>query len=201
MAEKWSLSGTFFESCNCEAYCPCQFLSPPTEEECTSLFAWHIESGRYGEIGLDGLNVAMAFHSPGHVMENKWTLALYLDDRADPAQAEALTQIYGGQAGGFFEALGDMVGEVLPTRTVPIEFQANGRQLGLRLGDLAEMTIEAVPGQEEAEVTIANPPLTLTPGHEAVVARSERLRFQDHGRSWELSNRHALYAPFTYAGG
>ncbi len=48
MAEKWNLSGTYFETCNCEVACPCVFLSPPSTGECTVLVAWHVDKGRYG---------------------------------------------------------------------------------------------------------------------------------------------------------
>ncbi|MFP6650784.1 MAG: DUF1326 domain-containing protein, partial [Dehalococcoidia bacterium] len=57
-ATKWSISGTYFEACNCEIACPCVFLSAPTDEDCTVLIAWHIESGSFGDTALDGLNVA-----------------------------------------------------------------------------------------------------------------------------------------------
>jgi hypothetical protein len=33
----WGLSGTYFESCNCDTACPCVFLSEPTEGDCTVL--------------------------------------------------------------------------------------------------------------------------------------------------------------------
>lgn len=36
-----NLKGQYFESCNCEAACPCVFLSP-TEDDCTVLVGWHI---------------------------------------------------------------------------------------------------------------------------------------------------------------
>jgi len=45
MSEKWNLSGTYFEACNCDAACPCVFLSNPTEGECTVLVAWHVDPG------------------------------------------------------------------------------------------------------------------------------------------------------------
>ena len=48
MATSWSLSGDYFDSCNCAAACPCVFLSPPTTGECKALVAWHIERGTYG---------------------------------------------------------------------------------------------------------------------------------------------------------
>jgi len=41
----WSVEGTYIEACNCEAACPCIFLSPPTEGECSIFVGWHIENG------------------------------------------------------------------------------------------------------------------------------------------------------------
>jgi hypothetical protein len=90
MAEAWSLKGTYFETCNCEVACPCVFLSPPTTGECTVLVGWHIEEGRYASVALDGLNVALAVHAPGHMATTKWKAALYFDDRASEGQKNAL---------------------------------------------------------------------------------------------------------------
>jgi len=54
----WALSGTYFESCNCDTACPCVFLSEPTEDDCTVLVGWHIEKGHAEGLQLDELNVA-----------------------------------------------------------------------------------------------------------------------------------------------
>lgn len=50
------------------------------------LAAWHIEQGYGDGATLDGLNVALACHAPGHMKEGNWRAALYLDERADEAQ-------------------------------------------------------------------------------------------------------------------
>ena len=71
MADNWTISGDYFEACNCEAACPCVFLSPPTTGECTLLVGWHIDSGNMNGADLGGLNVALAVHSPGHMIEVK----------------------------------------------------------------------------------------------------------------------------------
>ena len=68
MAEQWKLDGAYFEACNCATACPCVLLSPPTEGECTALVAWHIDEGNFGDVDLDGLNVSLAVHSPGHTV-------------------------------------------------------------------------------------------------------------------------------------
>ena len=82
----WRIEGTYFEACNCDAACPCVFLSAPTTGECTVFIGWHIEKGAFGETDLSGLTVARAIHTPGHMLEVPWTAALYLDDAANDAQ-------------------------------------------------------------------------------------------------------------------
>lgn len=84
MAAQWSLTGTYFETCNCESACPCVFLSPSTTGECTVLIGWHIEKGRLDAVALDGLNVALAVYSPGHMAQVKWKAALYFDNKGTP---------------------------------------------------------------------------------------------------------------------
>src|SRR5215472_5726496 len=130
----WKVSGTYFETCNCEVACPCVFLGPPTSGECTVLVAWHVEKGTFGETNLDGLNVALIVHSPGHMFKNKLKVALYLDQRATPPQSEALGKIFSGQAGGHMAALAPMIGEVLGVKSAPIDYQAEGKRRSLRVG-------------------------------------------------------------------
>jgi hypothetical protein len=200
MAEQWNLAGTYFETCNCEAACPCVFLSPPTTGECTVLIAWHIDQGRCDEVTLDGLNVALAVHSPGHMMQVPWKAALYLDDQASEAQQTALTQIFAGQAGGHFARVGTHIGEVLGVKNASMTYEAAGKNRRLRIAEVAEAEIHALAGQGDADITITNHPLCIAPGYPAVVARSTRLTYRDHGLEWELSGKNGFYSPFHYAG-
>jgi len=199
MAEAWSLEGSYFETCNCQSACPCVFLSPPTEEDCTVLLAWHVDDGRFGDVALDGLNVALAVDSQGHMARVPWNVALYLDERATEAQREALTTIFAGQAGGHPARLAQHIGKVLGVAAVPIEYEAEGRRRSVRVGDVAEAAIRAIDGPE-GDVTISGHPLCIAPGFPAVACRSEGMRYRDHGYDWELSDRTGFYSPFQYAG-
>ncbi len=201
MAEKWNLKGTYFEACNCEAVCPCVVLNAPTQGECTGLVGWHIEKGAFGGVKLDGLNVALAIHSPGHMMEVKWKAALYLDERADEAQTSALTKIFTGQAGGVPGELVPFVGEMLGVKSVPIDYRAEGKRRSLRIAGVAEADIEAIAGQGGADVTLDHVPFTPVPGHPQVVAKSGKLHYRDHGLRWEISGKNGFYSDFSYGGG
>ena len=200
MADKWSLTGTYFEACNCEAACQCVFLSPPDSGDCTILVGWHIDSGTMADVSLDGLNVALAVHSPGHMTQVQWRVALYLDERAVQAQEDALTQIFAGQAGGHFAVLGGHIGEVLGVKKATIDYQAEGKKRSLRIPDIADVEIEGLEGGGGAEVHISGNPLGIVPGEPMVVGRSTRLSYHDHGMDWDISAKNGFYSSFTYQG-
>lgn len=197
----WQLKGTYFETCNCAVACPCVMLSAPTEGECQVLVAWHVEQGKDGEVDLAGLNVAIAIHSPGHMLQTKWRAALYLDERASAAQKDALTRIFAGQAGGHPEVLASFIGDVLGVASVPIDYQAAGRKRSLSIPKIADAEIEAIEGQGGGEVTISGHPLCVAPGQPAVVAKSKRLEYSDHQQTWSITERNGFYSPFAYQGG
>lgn len=198
MTTRWSLAGTYFESCNCDTACPCVFLSEPTEDECTVLVGWHIDAGHADEVRLDGLNVALAVTSPGHMAQVAWTVALYLDERADGKQSDALTRIFTGQAGGHPERLAGHIGAVLGVSNVPIAFTAEGRRRSLRIGEVGSVEIEGIDGQQGEPVTVTGHPLCIAPSYPAEVARSTQLSYHDHGLDWELSGKNGFFSPFAY---
>ncbi len=198
MADPWKVDGTYFEACNCAAACPCVFTSAPTEGECTVVLAWHIDKGTFGAATLNGLNVALLAHSPGHMLQTKWKVALYLDERASADQQKALGAIFSGQAGGHLAALAPLIGEVLGVKPAPIEFSASGKQRSLRIPKIAEADIEALEGQGGALVTIENHPFTAVPGQPAVVSTSKRLKVSDYGISLDLSGKNGFYSAFAY---
>jgi len=200
MTANWNLSGSYFETCNCEPACPCIFLSPPTTGDCTVLIAWHIDDGIYGNVKLDGLNAVLVVHSPGNMAKVKWEAALYFDQKANQSQKDALTQIFTGKAGGHPAALGSFIGTVLGIKSTEIEYKVDGKRRSLSIPNIAEAEIEALEGQGGSEVKVSNPPLYAVPGIPLVVAKSKRLSYHDYGLSWEISEKNGFYSPFTYKG-
>ena len=175
-------------------------MSDPTNDDCTVLIAWHIEKGKYGTVGLDGLNVALAAYSPGNMLKVKWDVALYVDSKGNKAQQDALTKIFGGQAGGEPAALAPLIGKVLGVKSVPISYLAQGKERSLKIPKIAEMEIKAIDGQGGRLVTIENHPLTGVPNQTAVVARSTKLSLHDQGLNWEVTGKNGFYSPFNFKG-
>ncbi len=198
MAGDWSVAGTYMEACNCEAACPCVMLGAPTEGTCTVLVGWHVEEGHFDEVRLDGLNVALAAHVPGHMLRTKWRVALYLDERATEAQRHALGRIFSGQAGGHLAVVAGLIGEVLGVSAKRIDFVMDGKRRRVTIDGIAEAEIQALEGQGGKDVTIENHPLTPVNGFPAVVARSTAARYHDHEVSLEVTGKNGFFSPFAY---
>ncbi len=196
----WTLKGTYFESCNCEVACPCLFLSPPTEGECTALVGWHIEEGDDDGVSLSGLNIALAVHSPGHMATTQWTVAVYVDSRADADQNASLMKIFGGQGGGHPARLATHIGAIAGVRSVPIEFTVTAGKHALKIPEIADVEIETMTGQGDGPITISGHPLCIAPGFPATAAKSTKMVFNDHGMAWNLSEKTGVFSPFAYQG-
>jgi hypothetical protein len=196
----WKLTGTYFETCNCDTGCPCAFGSAPTEGFCNAIVAWHITTGSYGATPLDGLNVALLVDATGNMVENKWKAAVYLDQKASEAQKDALLAIFSGKAGGHPAVLASFIGEMLGTRSVPMHYEGNGKRTTLQIPGIAEAELEVLEGQDGKPITISNHPVCIAPGIPVTVGRSKYFRLSDYGYDWKLSGRNAYLSPFSYSG-
>ncbi len=93
----WYVEGVEFSNCNCAYGCPCQFEALPTHGHCQGFEVIRIDKGHFGDVRLDGLNIAMLYAYPGPVFEGKGELQVIIDERADARQREALVKVLHGQ--------------------------------------------------------------------------------------------------------
>jgi hypothetical protein len=196
----WSVSGTIAEACSCDVMCPCTFASDPSAGYCDALIGWHVDSGKLGDVALDGLNVVLSFYSPGNVTKGNWKIGLYVDQRASPQQREALTAIFSGKVGGPLAVFaGPLVGERLGVKAVPIEYESSGKRRKMTIPGLSEYEIVAVEGRGGSDVTINNLPVSQHTSNARVVAKSTALKYNDHGVNWALSGKNGFYSTFAYS--
>jgi hypothetical protein len=92
----WRLEVDFVETCNCDFGCPCNFSGFPTGGRCEALVSCHIRKGSYGDIGLEGLNFIYAASWPRAIHQGDGTLRAYIDERANSAQRNAMSEIAHG---------------------------------------------------------------------------------------------------------
>jgi hypothetical protein len=93
----WHIRALEFSNCNCSYGCPCQFSALPTYGNCRAVVAFRIDTGRYGQTSLDGLNGVEVYSWPGAVHQGRGEAVIIIDRRANEAQRYALLRIMSGQ--------------------------------------------------------------------------------------------------------
>ncbi len=159
---EWWWKADYYETCNCAYGCPCNLSSLPSDGTCKAIDAWHIREGMAGDVRLDGLSIALLCHWPNPIHEGNGSIVVYIDERADEAQREALAAICAGDAGpgGPFEIFAGTCTE--PPRVVygPITLERNGKSATMRCGDLGRAdlgpVISAMDGSE-ADIRMVMP--------------------------------------------
>jgi len=149
----WRMKGDWFDLCSCNVPCPCGFAQPPTNNRCEGVMAYHVREGSYGAVRVDGLNVIaiVAFEGNAWAQENPVSLGIFMDERANEAQREALQKIFSGEAGGWMGVFAELVGDVWGLEFVPIELEV--------AEDLAHWRVE-IPGKVKGFAKALSGPTT-----------------------------------------
>jgi hypothetical protein len=199
----WRMSGDVMEACSCATTCPCNFGSDPTPLPCEVVIGWRIQDGNYGNTRLDGLSVVLYGRIPGNVFQGNWTVGVYLDQRASQPQAQALGDIFAGNAGGWPAMLSSLIGNLLPPKQVPIQFQTVDGEHSITIPGLLEVGSERVPnplpGQPPLDPKVSNLAVPFYSGPVSV-RRSRTLRLSDPGMNFQYAGRSSLVGQFDYSG-
>lgn len=149
------------EACNCNHGCNCQFGGFPDKGGCEALIGGEVKDGSYGKVSLQGVRYILACVYPKALHEGNGRVAVFIDERASDAQAEAITMILSGQAGGMpWEALAGTIASLDGPVRAPIEMKVDGTKSSYRVPGVLELSQtpirDAVSGAEK-EVQIVYP--------------------------------------------
>jgi hypothetical protein len=149
----WSVAGSYFESCNCDPICPCRRIDGraggrSTHGICMGVLSWIVHEGHANGVPLDGLGVAMATWYDDDEPGSPWRFVLWLDERADEEQRDALEAIWRGREGGdvlrhFPWAWKES--ESLAVRSARIEADYSPRRQWLRIASKGPITCSRAP--------------------------------------------------------
>jgi len=161
-----------------------------------AILAWHVQSGSWGGVPLEGLTVAAAVKARatlGDPYANPYPAAavLIVDDQANPQQRAALVA-FAHQMGG--ELLRN-IEQVIPA---PMELEVNPAHHGvalLRAGRFATVQTRSLNETDHLcgnEVTFY-PPLTQIAHSMAAVALTDAYRGPGLGVDWESHGRRSAF--------
>jgi hypothetical protein len=153
-AVDWRVFGEEVGSCNCDWGCPCQFDADPTHGNCHALIGYEIREGHFGETPLDGVRFALVVSWPGAIHEGDGTVQLIVDQAVGAEQREAIEQLVSGEHGGtYFEIFASVLPHKRDPLVAPIEIETDRerRVASLRVGELAEASIEPIKNPVSGE--------------------------------------------------
>lgn len=200
MATSWNVKGTVFIACNCEYGCPCNFNAPPSHGNCEGGWTWHVSDGTFGDVSLAGLNFSVFVKWPGAIHQGNGEAVIFIDERADRRQRDALATLIKGEVGGPWGVLAWTWPTIHGTRFVAYSIEENGINGRAAVDGCFEM----------ASTTIKNPvngsevhPAVLLPEglivKRADLGTSTAFRLDDV-ISMDHSGKYAAVGPFDYSG-
>jgi hypothetical protein len=191
----WKLTGQLEEACNCNAACPCWFGSKPSHMNCGGGQFLFIEKGTYGDVSLDGLAVGSMAQSPDGqgMMESfgKWNFNnYYIDEKAAPAQREALKAIASIVLAGGASPKSE-------TRVTPITRTITGKEHKIVVGQYGSFSGHLIEGGLGGSSRIVNPPGADPLHHAYDQGQTTKLAYNDAGQSWNVEGSNYMYGTFT----
>lgn len=152
---EWHLKADYVETCNCDFGCPCNFNGFPTHGFCRALVLYHVRSGHYGSVNLDGVDIVFAASWPKAIHEGNGTTQLFISEKASKEQREAVIQIFSGNAKGDgpFAIFAPTFKYILEPRFTAINVKIDGRRSSFSVPDIIDVQIEnfrnPVTGEEQ----------------------------------------------------
>jgi hypothetical protein len=196
------VTGSYFESCNCDPICPCRMIDGvaggrSTHGVCLGALSWLVEEGQVGDVDVSGLAVALVYRYDDDEAGSPWTLVLHVDAAGDEHQQAALTELFLGRFGGPKVGVLPWVRkarDVVDVRANAIEIVRDGDRHILRVGDAVRVQAARSAAANAAVRCIV--PGYDEPGQELVADENV---VRDDPFDWELAENCAYASRFTYA--
>ena len=139
----WNLSATVAESCSCTISCPCNFGGAPNRMPCEGNRMISIDSGRYGDVDLAGVQFLVTFTM------SSWS-KIYVSDKVTPAQEKAVEALLPLAFAGFHKGM-------LSFSKVPITMTVTDARVRFSTPE-SSVDMEVVRGYNGQAIKILNLP-------------------------------------------
>ena len=161
-----------------------------------AILAWHVQSGTWNGVPLDGLSVAAAVRAKGTLgdpYENPYPAqaVLMVDDQANDRQRAALEDFAHHMGGKLLEHVERVI-------AAPVQFEVSEQQHGfalMRAGQFAMVQTRSLGEKDHLcgnEVTFY-PPLTKLAHSMPAVAVTDQYRGPGLGVSWDLHGKRSAF--------
>lgn len=194
----YRIEGRLLEVCTCNTLCPCWIGEDPDSGTCDSVLAWHVDSGKVGDVDITGRTLALLVHIPGNVLKGNWKARAYIDQGATPQQKDAILQVWSGKMGGAIADFAALIGEIVSVEQVPIRFDVQGVTGRISVGPGIEAEMAAYQGATGRQTALHDTVFSSIPGSPAFVGKASRFRAQAPGWNVDIRDHNAICGAFRF---
>lgn len=192
----YRIEGSYYESCNCKAICPCRQQNGiahgrSTFGNCDFLLSWQIDKGNAGDIDLSGLAACMAGSYHDDEEDSPWSVFIYIDECANASQFTTLSDIFQGNAGGNI-LFTTNIARVLDVKRAKIKLAHYAGEETINIGNIAQVEVVR-PADFDGTVSCGIPGHDH-PGQESVSS----LSYRDGPFDWDYKERCGFATDFAY---
>ena len=197
----YEIEGSLLEACSCGAPCPCWIGEDPHGGKCDAFLAYRIEKGSIKGVNVSGVAFAIVALVPGNILKGNWKIAIYMSDKASPAQKQAILDAWTGKLGGPLADLAQLIGEVRGVHDASVDFRLEKGKGTLKVGQCVEAEMTPYVDANGNPTTLSNTIFSTIPGSPAYVAKAtyHRVNIPEHGMQWSFENRNAIQGSFRFA--
>jgi hypothetical protein len=197
----YEIQGSLLEACSCSAPCPCWIGEDPHRGTCDAFIAYRIDRGTIRDVDVSGVTFAIVAQIPGNILKGNWKIAVYMGDKANPAQKQAVLDAWTGKLGGPLADIAKLIGEVKGVHDAPVDFRVEKGKGTLKVGQVIEAEMAPYTDANGNPTTISDTIFSTIPGSPAIVAKAtyHRVKIPEHGMQWSFENRNAIQGDFRFA--
>lgn len=203
--DAWHVAGTVADACQCTVFCPCEFQSLPSAGCCDDTALIHIDSGAFGGVALDGLDLVVVSESPAgqRMIDHVGDLVfarVYVGAHASDAQAAVAAEIARRLLGTWVKDANRLSADERAGKVELVATMAATRAMA-KIPGILDLAMETnVGGDGATPVVLKNSPWSAPGIGDVRVAHSTVYDYRAEGRAWHYGGRSASFRNFDVGG-
>ena len=197
----WNIEGTYYENCSCDAVCPCTWsnmVRGATNDDCRVALLFEVEDGEIEGVDVAGTTCVVIMQTPRQMLEGNFKAGLIIDADATDEQADKLSQVFSGAAGGPMGGLSPLIGEFLGVERLSVSVEHDGSNHHIVVADALDIRLAKEMTEDGHPVQLTN--IVIHPaGPTLDIAVADEVQNSVFGIDWSGDGLSGFSNRFTWA--
>ncbi len=198
----WSIEGTYYENCSCDAICPCTWSNmarAATNDDCRVALLFEVDRGTVEGVDVAGTTCVVIMQTPPQMLEGGFKAGLIIDADASDEQAEKLGNVFSGAAGGPMAGLAPLITDFVGVERLPVTVEHDGSNHHIVVGDAVDFQLTKELADDGAPVQLSN--IVVHPaGPTLDVAVADKVNNSVFGIDWGGDGLSGFSNPYAWSG-